>query len=101
MIVYGFPALFALFVWWFSTGAIMYLDGLPRRTFKWSMIGASLILAISLWGVSRLHLRAAGLGLAGDQLLHGLRDGAAPNALPRRLQRLAAFRACDPNQPVA
>ena len=51
MIVYGFPALFALFVWWFSTGAIMYLDGLPRRTFKWSMIGASLILAISLWGI--------------------------------------------------
>ena len=25
--------LFAVFVWWFSTGIILYLDGLPRKTF--------------------------------------------------------------------
>ena len=46
-----YPTLFALFVWWFSTGAIIYLDGLPRRTFKWSMAGASLVLLISLFGL--------------------------------------------------
>ena len=51
MSVYVLPVLFALFVWWFSTGIIMYLDGLPRRTFNWSMIGATLMLGASLWGV--------------------------------------------------
>ena len=49
MILYGFPALFALFVWWFSTGAIMYLDGLPRRTFRWSILGASMLAVLSIW----------------------------------------------------
>lgn len=46
------PALFALFVWWFSTGIIMYLDGLPRRTFRWSMAGATVLLAVSFWGLA-------------------------------------------------
>jgi putative photosynthetic complex assembly protein 2 len=49
MTLYGWPTLFALFVWWFSTGAIMYLDGLPRRTFKWSILGASVLALLSLW----------------------------------------------------
>jgi hypothetical protein len=31
------PVLFALFAWWFSTGIIIYLDGLPRHTYRWSM----------------------------------------------------------------
>ena len=37
------PILFTLFVWWFSTGAILYLDGLPRRTHRWTMAGASVL----------------------------------------------------------
>jgi putative photosynthetic complex assembly protein 2 len=45
---YGFPALYALFVWWFSTGIILYLDGMNPRTFRWSMLGATLLLALSL-----------------------------------------------------
>ena len=48
---YAFPTLYALFVWWFSTGAIIYLDGLPQRTFRWSMLGATLVLAISIYGL--------------------------------------------------
>ncbi len=52
MALYVLPALFALFVWWFSTGLIMYLDGLPRRTFRWSMLGATALFAASLWGLS-------------------------------------------------
>ncbi len=51
MVLYVLPSLFALFVWWFSTGIIMYLDGLPQRTFRWSMIGATVLLAVSLWGL--------------------------------------------------
>ncbi len=45
------PILFALFVWWSSTGVIIYLDGLPRRTFKWSFAGATVLLFASLWGL--------------------------------------------------
>lgn len=52
MQLYALPVLFALFVWWFSTGIIMYLDGLPRRTFRWSMAGATALLAVSLWGLA-------------------------------------------------
>ena len=50
--LYILPALFALFVWWLSTGLIMYLDGLPRRTFRWSMLGATILLGASLWGLA-------------------------------------------------
>lgn len=47
-----FPILFALFVWWFSTGVIIYLDGLPRRTFKWSFLGGTIMMLVSLWGLA-------------------------------------------------
>ncbi|WP_132254549.1 putative photosynthetic complex assembly protein PuhE [Methylobacterium segetis] len=48
---YAVPALYAVAIWWFSTGLIILLDHLPRRTFRWSMAGASLVLAASLWAV--------------------------------------------------
>lgn len=44
--------LFALFVWWFSTLAILYLDGLPRHTFKWTLLGATVLLLLSLAGLA-------------------------------------------------
>ncbi|MFN8480920.1 MAG: putative photosynthetic complex assembly protein PuhE [Kouleothrix sp.] len=47
-----FPMLFALFVWWFSTGVIIYLDGLPRRTFKWSFLGGTILMFVALWGLA-------------------------------------------------
>ena len=59
---YLWPILFALFVWWFSTGAIIYLDGLPVRTFKWSMLGATAILGAGFYGL---------WASAGDTTLHG------------------------------
>ena len=46
-----FPVLFGLVVWWASTVLIVYLDGLPRKTFKWSLVGATAVLAASLWGL--------------------------------------------------
>ncbi|MBL8581504.1 MAG: DUF3623 domain-containing protein [Rhizobiaceae bacterium] len=45
------PILFALFVWWFSTGAIIYLDGLPARTFKWSMAASTAVLGAGFYGL--------------------------------------------------
>jgi len=55
---YIFPAAFALFVWWFSTGAIIYLDNLPRKTFKYSMIGASVVSLACLYGIFRTSQHA-------------------------------------------
>ena len=51
MMSFAAPILFTLFVWWLSTGAILYLDGLARGTFVWSLAGASLLLALALWGL--------------------------------------------------
>ncbi len=48
MMEIGLPILFSIFLWWFSTGAILYLDGLKRSTFPVSMVVASLAAAISL-----------------------------------------------------
>jgi putative photosynthetic complex assembly protein 2 len=62
MILFADASLFALFVWWFSTGAILFLDGLPRRTFKYSMAGATVLAVAALWGL-RLS--------AGDATPHG------------------------------
>jgi putative photosynthetic complex assembly protein 2 len=52
MIRYGLPIVYALLVWWFSTGLIIYLDGLPRRTFRWTLLGATLLLGVALYGLS-------------------------------------------------
>ena len=49
---HGLPVLYALFLWWFSTGLILYLDGLPRPTFRWSMLGATGIAAAAFWGLA-------------------------------------------------
>jgi putative photosynthetic complex assembly protein 2 len=46
------PVLYALFVWWFSTGVILLLSGLPRRTWGWSLAGAS---ALAVWSLAALH----------------------------------------------
>ncbi len=66
MHLYLLPVLFALFVWWFTTGLIIYLDGLPRRTFKWSFLGATLLMAVALWGLyaTRSDTSVAGAYLA-------------------------------------
>lgn len=41
-----------LFVWWFSTGAIFWLDGLPRRTHRITVGAATVLLGVALWGIS-------------------------------------------------
>lgn len=49
---YALPALYTMFVWWFSTGIILFLDRLPRQTFRWSMLGATALLAVSMHGLA-------------------------------------------------
>jgi putative photosynthetic complex assembly protein 2 len=54
MAEYGLPALFTLLLWWFSTGLIIYLDGLRRETFRWTMLGATTLLLVGLFGLHAL-----------------------------------------------
>ncbi len=51
MVDYGLPVLVMLFAWWFSTGAILYLDGLPRATYRISFAAATLIAAVAAIGL--------------------------------------------------
>ena len=51
MLVYATPIIATLLIWWASTGVILYLDGLSRRTFGWSLAGATALLLIAFWGM--------------------------------------------------
>jgi len=50
---YVLPVLFCLFAWWFSTGAVLFLDGLPQRTFRWSLGGASVAMAAAFYWLAK------------------------------------------------
>ena len=47
MVGYGIAVGYALFLWWFSTGAILYLDKRPEHTYPWSLAGATLALVVA------------------------------------------------------
>jgi putative photosynthetic complex assembly protein 2 len=46
------PVAFAAFMWWFSTGIVLLLDGLPRTTFRWSLAISSLLAAAGIGGIA-------------------------------------------------
>lgn len=48
MLEIALPILITVLIWWFSTGAILYIDGLPRRTQRWSFGVATLLLVAAL-----------------------------------------------------
>jgi putative photosynthetic complex assembly protein 2 len=41
---FAVPAAYAVLVWWFTTGIILFLDGRPQATFRWSMSAATAVL---------------------------------------------------------
>jgi putative photosynthetic complex assembly protein 2 len=43
---------YTLFVWWFSTGAVLYLVGMPRHTFAVSMTTATAAAGLALFGLT-------------------------------------------------
>ena len=43
---------FAIFMWWFSTGLVLLLDTLPRKTFRWSLLLSSLLSVAALVGLA-------------------------------------------------
>jgi putative photosynthetic complex assembly protein 2 len=44
-------ALFVLALWWTSTGAILWVDGLPKSTFRFSIGGATVLALAGLFGL--------------------------------------------------
>lgn len=51
MLTYGLPVLFTLLVWWFSTGAVLYVIGRPMRTYASSMMTASALALAALYAL--------------------------------------------------
>lgn len=43
---------FAVFMWWFSTGLVLLLDTLPRTTFRWSMLISTALALAALAGLA-------------------------------------------------
>ena len=43
--------LYSTFLWWFSTGIIFWLNARPAHTFRWSMLGGTVVLAAALVGI--------------------------------------------------
>ncbi len=56
------PSVFTLLLWWASTGLILYIDGLPRRTFKWTLSGAGGLWLLAMW---QLHATAGDASVGG------------------------------------
>jgi putative photosynthetic complex assembly protein 2 len=49
---YAVPMVYAVALWWFATGIILYLDRLPVRTFRASMLAATALLGAALYGLT-------------------------------------------------
>lgn len=56
------PLAFAAFVWWFSTGMILWLNRLQRRTFAWTFAAVSVASCVALF---LLIVRAGDTSVAG------------------------------------
>jgi putative photosynthetic complex assembly protein 2 len=48
---FALPLLFALGLWWSATAVVMFLDGLPRTTFRWTLLGATALQLVALYGL--------------------------------------------------
>lgn len=51
MAAYALPALYAVLVWWFSTGLILLLDHRPRATHPASMVAGTGVLGLAFWAI--------------------------------------------------
>ena len=47
----GSAVLYTVFLWWFSTGAILWLDRLPRATHRWSLAAATAVAAAAVFAL--------------------------------------------------
>lgn len=49
---FALAAVFAVFVWWVSTGVVLYLDGMPQGTFRRTLWAASVVSVVGLFGLA-------------------------------------------------
>ncbi len=102
----GLYAVYAVLLWWASTGVILYLDGLPRRTFSYSLAGASLLALAGFVGLalSAGHATPAGavIGFTSALAIWGWHEltfltghitGPRRTPMPEGLAGFARFRA--------
>jgi putative photosynthetic complex assembly protein 2 len=54
--------LYVLAAWWISTGAILFLGRLSPRSFRWSLGGATVVLAAAVWALHWSRNAATALG---------------------------------------
>lgn len=43
---------FAVFIWWFSTGIVLVLNGMHRHAYRWSLGFSSVLAAVALWALA-------------------------------------------------
>lgn len=65
MTSHALPVLTTLFLWWFSTGLILYLDRLPQRTFRFSMTGGTLLAGLALYALPLVSADRSAAGAYG------------------------------------
>ena len=52
MLEFLIPVVFAIFIWWFSTGLVLLLNGMPRTTFRWSLLISSALAITAFFGLA-------------------------------------------------
>ena len=78
MIDYLISGGYALFLWWFSTGLVLYLGGLAMHTFRPSLIAATVLLLLAVaglfWSSSRQTPFAASLGFTSGLVIYAWQE---------------------------
>jgi putative photosynthetic complex assembly protein 2 len=59
------PALFTLFAWWLGTGVILWLNRLPRHTYRITFTVASWLAILAFWGLAASRNAATEAGAYG------------------------------------
>jgi putative photosynthetic complex assembly protein 2 len=52
MLGHGLTFVFTVLLWWLSTGVILMLCTLPKRTFGWSLLGGAVVMVASFYGLA-------------------------------------------------
>ena len=53
------PVAFSVFAWWFATGLVLLLDGMPSTTFRWSILISSVVAVAAFWGLAHTASEAS------------------------------------------
>jgi putative photosynthetic complex assembly protein 2 len=62
MTQYALPVVYAVLVWWISTGAVLAIVGRSRTGDRWCLAGAAVLFAASLYGLGRIGADASLFG---------------------------------------